>query len=39
MKNYKWILLGIMIFSGFSASTGWSQVAVEDTEETRREAF
>ena len=33
------IISGVIIFSGFIAGTGWAQIAVEDTEETRREAF
>ena len=33
------ILSGPIIFSGLFAGMGWAQIAVEDTEETRREAF
>lgn len=33
------ILSEAIIFSGFIAGTGWAQIAAEDTEETRREAF
>jgi hypothetical protein len=33
------ILSGAIIFYGFIAGTGLAQIALEDTEETRREAF
>ena len=34
-----WILSGVIFFSGLSAGTSWGQISVDDTDETRREAF
>ncbi|MEK9629027.1 MAG: hypothetical protein VW455_08395 [Nitrospinota bacterium] len=32
-------LLGAVLFVALSAGTGWGQISIEDTEETRRETF